>query len=91
VVHPPRTAWQQIKVEARRQNGNAEVKRLYLGPYCANAINGGGFRTALCSGTHLGDLAVFFTIKLAARLLAWWQRKRGRDKIWARDTSTRQA
>lgn len=91
VVHPPRTALQQIKVEARRQLGNAEVRRLYPSPYFANANNGGGLSAALRSGTNPFDLAAFFAIKFAARALARWNRNRGRGKTWARDMSTRQA
>lgn len=91
VVYPPRTAREQIKVEARRQNGNAEVRRLYPSPYFANANNGGGLSAALRSGTNPLDLAIFFTIKFAARALARWNRQRGQDKAWARDLSTRQA
>jgi hypothetical protein len=90
VVYPPRTAREQIKVEARRQNGNAEVRRLYPSPYFANASNGGGLRAALRSGTGPVDIAIFFSIKLAARLLARWNRQRGQGKTWARDLSTRQ-
>jgi glycosyltransferase involved in cell wall biosynthesis len=89
VVYPPRTAWQQIRVEARRQNGNEEVRRKYPSPFFANANNGGGLFTALRSGTHPIDLIVFFAIKLAARSLARWNRKRGQATAWARDLSTR--
>lgn len=90
VVYPPRTAREQIKVEARRQNGNAEVRRLYPSPYFANANQGGGWAAALRSGTAPADLAIFFGIKLAARLLARWNHKRGKGKTWTRDLSTRQ-
>jgi Glycosyltransferases, probably involved in cell wall biogenesis len=91
VVYPPRTATQQIKVEARRQLGNAEVRQLYPSPYFANANNGGGLSAALRSGTNPLDLATFFAIKLAARALAVWNRSRGQGKAWTRDMSTRQA
>lgn len=91
VVYPPRTAWQQIRVEARRQIGNAEVRRLYPSPYFANANNGGGLRAALRSGTNLFDLVPFLAIKLAARARARWNDSRGRGKTWVRDMSTRQA
>lgn len=90
VVHPPRTAIQQIKVEARRQRGNAEVRKHYPSPYFANASNGGGLSTALRSGTKPLDLVIFIAIKLAARTLASWNQKRGRSTEWARDISTRQ-
>lgn len=90
-VYPPRTAREQIKVEARRQNGNAEVRRLYPSPYFANANNGGGLSAALRSGTRPVDLVIFFAIKFAARTLARWNRGRGQGKAWTRDLSTRQA
>lgn len=91
VVYPPRTAREQVRVEARRQNGNAEVKRLYPSPYFANANNGGGLSTALRSGAAPLDLLIFFAIKFAARTLARWNRQRGRGSTWTRDLSTREA
>lgn len=91
IVYPPRTVREQIRVEARRHNGNAEVRRLYPSPYFANANQGGGWSAALRSGTSLVDLVIFLGIKLAARLLALWNRKRGKSTAWARDLSTRQA
>lgn len=91
VVYPPRTVREQIRVEARRQNGNAEVRRLYPSPYFANASNGGGLSAAFTSGARLSDLVIFFAIKFAARSLALWQRQRGRGGAWTRDLSTRQA
>ena len=91
VVYPPRTAREQIRVEARRRIGNAEVQNLYPSAYFANANNGGGWKAALTSGTGAFDLIVFLTIKIAARALAHWNRKRGKAAAWARDMSTRQA
>lgn len=90
VVYPPRTARGQISVEARRQNGNAEVRRLYPSPYFASANNGGGLSASLKSGANPVDLLIFFAIKFAARTLARWNRKRGRGQAWTRDMSTRQ-
>ncbi len=91
VVYPPRTAWQQIKVEARRRIGTDEVRRLYPSPYLANASNGGGFSAAIRSGASAADLIVFFTLKLCARILARWRQLRGRAMTWTRDLSTREA
>lgn len=90
IVYPPRTVREQIKVEARRQNGNAEVRRLYPSPYFANANQGGGFKAAFRSGTNPLDLLIFFAIKFAARARARADRKRGKGQAWARDLSTRQ-
>lgn len=90
IVYPPRTARDQIRVEARRQNGNAEVRRQYPSPYFANANQGGGLSAALRSGTRPLDLVIFFAIKFAARALARRNRQRGQGTTWARDQSTRQ-
>lgn len=91
VVHPPRTVREQLRVEARRQNGNAEVRRLHPSPYLANSNQGGGWRAALRSGTRPSDLAAFFAIKFAARTFARWHRIRGSAPVWFRDESTRSA
>lgn len=91
VVYPPRKAREQIRVEARRQVGNAEVRELYPSPYFANARNGGGLSAALRSGTNPLDLLIFFAIKFAARWRARQTRRRGNPSVWVRDMSTRQA
>lgn len=90
-VRPPRTAAQQIKVEARRRIGNAEVGKLYPSPYFANANNGGGFASALMNGTSPFDLLVFIAIKFAVRVRAQRMIRTGAGSVWARDLSTRQA
>ncbi len=90
IVYPPRTAREQIKVEARRQNGNAEARRLHPSPYLKQANHTGGLAAAIRSGTNPADLAIFFTVKLSARILARWNRMRGLGKAWSRDASTRQ-
>lgn len=91
IVYPPRTAREQIRVEARRQNGNAEVRQLHPSPYLANANNGGGLMAALKSGTNPLDLTIFFAIKFAARARARRNLKRGEASVWVRDLSTREA
>lgn len=91
VVRPPRTAREQIRVEARRRNGNAEVARAYPSPYFAHSNQGGGVLATLRSGTSPFDVAVFAGIKLAARALALWERWNGRGSHWTRDQSTRAA
>lgn len=91
VVYPPRTAAQQIKVEARRQLGNAEVRRLYPSPYLAAVNKDGGLIGAVQSGANPFDLIVYFAIKLAVRVQVRRDRKRGQSSVWTRDLSTRQA
>lgn len=91
VVYPPRKAREQVKVEARRQVGNAEVRQLYPSPYFASASNGGGLSAALRSGTNPFDLVIFFAIKFAARWCARRSKRSGVPTTWARDMSTRQA
>lgn len=91
IVRPPSTALQQIRVEARRRNGNAEVQRDYPSPYFARSNHGGGVLASLKSGANPFDLFVFASMKLSARALAAWQRLRGQGQSWTRDTSSRQA
>ena len=90
VVHPPRTATEQIRVAARRHNGNGEIRRLHPSPYFDNSNNGGGPGTAIRCGSHPADIAIYSAIKLATRLWARWTRKRGKGEVWTRDLSTRQ-
>lgn len=89
VVHPPRTVREQIRIEARRQSGNAEVGQIYPSQHFANANQGGGWSKALRSGAAPSDLAIFFAIKFASRAFARWNRIRGKASVWARDDSAR--
>lgn len=91
VVHPPRTIREQIKVEARRQIGNIEVRQSYPSPWLDEPGSGGGITSALRSGASLFDLAVFFTAKIAARALARWRLSQGKAAVWSRDLSSRGA
>lgn len=91
IVHPPRTAKEQVRVEARRQIGTAEVHQLYPSPYLAGHGAKGGLGAALRSGASPFDLAVFSIIKLLARADARWRQARGRAREWTRDLSSRQA
>jgi hypothetical protein len=88
VVHPPSTAHEQIRVEARRWIGTIEVKRDYPTPYIANQ-QGQGPLAMLRTGTSPGDLVVYLAMKLSARLLAKWRIRRGRANIWSRDLTSR--
>ncbi len=90
-VHPPRTAGEQVRVEARRQIGTAEVHRLHPSPYLAGHGGKGGLGAALRSGVSPLDLAVFSGVKLFARADAKWRRARGKAQEWTRDLSSRQA
>jgi glycosyltransferase involved in cell wall biosynthesis len=91
VVHPPRTVGEQIRVAARRHNGNGEIRRLYPSPYFDNSNNGGGVGTAVRNGSSPRDILIYSAIKLATRLFARWTRNRGRGEVWTRDLSTREA
>lgn len=91
IVHPPRTAIEQIRVEARRKIGNIEVRKNYPSPYLDEPGSKGGLRAALSSGASLPDLAVFFTLKACAALLARWRLKRGQGAVWSRDLTSRGA
>jgi glycosyltransferase involved in cell wall biosynthesis len=89
VVHPPRHALEQMRVEARRRIGNLEVLRDHASPHNIRPVDTGGLRSALGSGLGLSDVLVHFGIKLAARLLARWSLWRGAGAHWSRDTSSR--
>ena len=91
VVYPPRTAIEQMRVEARRQVGNAQVLENHPSAHNYRSGGAGGFRSALRNGSSPLDLMAFFGIKLAARMLARWNRWRGRGTAWTRDLSSRQA
>jgi glycosyltransferase involved in cell wall biosynthesis len=91
IVHPPRTAMEQIRVEARRRIGNMEVHKSYPGPYLDEPGSQGGLRAAFSSGASLFDLTVFFTLKACAALLARWRLKRGQGAVWSRDLTSRGA
>lgn len=90
VVHPPRTASEQIRVEARRQIGTDEVKRVHPSPYLAKTGADGGWRAALHSGVSPFDLAVFLGVKLCACVLGKWRKASGKTKVWTRDLGSRQ-
>jgi glycosyltransferase involved in cell wall biosynthesis len=90
-VHPPRTATEQVRIEARRQIGTAEVHQLHPSPYLAGHGGKGGLGAALRSGVSPLDLAVFSAVKLFARADARWRQLRGKAGVWTRDLSSRQA
>lgn len=89
-VHPPRSAIGQIRVEARRQIGNAEVLRRFPSNHTIRSGGHGAVRAALRSGSHPLDVFIHFGMKLCSRLLAKWLVFRGRDQNWTRDLSSRQ-
>jgi glycosyltransferase involved in cell wall biosynthesis len=91
VVHPPRTATEQVRVEARRQLGTVEVHRLHPSPYLAGYGVKGGLGAALRSGVSPIDLAIFSGVKLFARAAARLRKARGRTREWTRDLNSRQA
>ena len=89
IVRPPGRAIEQIRIEARRQNGNAEVLRRYPSPHNLKPGGAGAVRSAVAAGARLFDMAVYFSMKIAARLLAKWLRWRGEGTVWQRDQSSR--
>ncbi|EAQ28208.1 glycosyl transferase, group 2 family protein [Erythrobacter sp. NAP1] len=91
IVRPPRTATQQIKVEARRQLGNREVRQKYPSPHMTNLAGQQGLSVALRSGASPINLIVFYAMKVLARLEARLNAWRGRGAMWTRDLTSRQA
>ncbi|AWW72902.1 glycosyl transferase family 2 [Erythrobacter sp. KY5] len=91
IVRPPRTASQQIKVEARRQIGNSEVRQNHPSSFMTSLAGQQGLSVALRSGASPIDLAVFYSMKVLARLQARLDAWRGRGASWTRDLTSRQA
>lgn len=89
VVRPPRTVWEQIKVEARRQRGTRQVLAREPSPHNLRSGASGGLMSAIRNSNSLFDFSAFFGIKLLARLLVIWTKIIGRDAIWSRDQSSR--
>ena len=89
-VVPPRTARDQIRVEARRRAGSDEVRLMHPGEHNRGRINrAGDLRTALARGASLADVAIYLAMKGAARLLARLNRLSGKGRSWTRDESSR--
>jgi glycosyltransferase involved in cell wall biosynthesis len=89
IVRPPSTALQQVKVEARRMRGNAEVKRNYSSPYVDSANRGGGIAGSLRSGASPLELAVFYGVKMLVRVEMRRSNLRSDSAGWTRDLSSR--
>lgn len=90
IVRPPRHAFEQVQVEARRQAGNAEVLRDQPGPHTIKMGGPGALRSAREAGVGWSDLGIFIAMKAAARLMARFRMARGRGGLWSRDQSSRQ-
>ena len=89
IVRPPRTAWQQVKVEARRMRGNREVASNYPSPYFTERNKEGGLLGAFRSGASPFNLMVFLTVKIMVRLHMQVARFRRQADHWERDLSSR--
>jgi glycosyltransferase involved in cell wall biosynthesis len=89
-VYPPRNALEQIKVEARRQLGNAQVLRDFPSPFAFKLGGRNGLQAALKGDAKALDVAIFFVMKFCARGLAVIQKLSGRSAVWSRDQTSRQ-
>ncbi|MEM7780759.1 MAG: glycosyltransferase [Pseudomonadota bacterium] len=89
IVRPPATAWQQVKVEARRMHGNAIVRRDHPSPYFAKKGQG-GLGAVLRSGASPEEAIVFCGVKALVRIEAKLSEWRGNSAKWTRDLSSRQ-
>ena len=89
IVRPPRTMLEQIKVEARRQAGNAQVRALHPMPRSDAAVSSAADGGLLSSGLSLFELLAYGTVKVAARALKQAKKLKGSDGVWVRDLSSR--
>ncbi len=92
IVHPPQTVMEQVKVEARRAIGTAQVRQLHASQHMVTANDTGLIGSVVAarkSGASMTDTIVFYAIKVAARLLARWRVRRGQGALWSRDLGSR--
>jgi hypothetical protein len=90
IVRPPRTAWNQVKVECRRMLGNAEVHQKYPSKHLSDINKGGGLRGVLKSRASLTDTAIYVAVKLLVRLRMSLLARQKAQMVWTRDHSSRQ-
>ncbi|MEP3052425.1 MAG: glycosyltransferase [Erythrobacter sp.] len=90
-VTPPRAAFEQIRVEARRRAGNDQVKNAHWNAELELMKRHSLLRSAFTSGASLLDILVFLVMKFLSALLAKWRKWRGTETVWVKDLSSRQA
>ncbi len=91
VVSPPRTAFDQIRVETRRRLGNQELLRLHPSPHYSGSNKAADLPLALKKGASVFDVAVYLGIKILARLRIEMVKRRSKTIVWERDTAAREA
>lgn len=89
-MYPPRTAWELIRIEARRFAGQRQIEA-NAGTIETGGINGPrAILGTLAQGANLLEVSIFALTKLSGRALYLWRRVTGRNG-WSRDNSSRSA
>lgn len=90
VVFPPRAVGPLIRIEARRREGDAQLRARHPTNETRASTTGGALASGLFRRYGPADLAAYLAIKAAGRALLQLQKARGRGGRWLRDDSSRQ-
>ncbi len=90
VVFPPRDAASLVRIEARRREGDAQLRARHPSPQTEGSTTAGSALSGLFRRYNPVDLAAYLTIKTAGRVLYQLRRISGRSGLWLRDDSSRQ-
>lgn len=90
VVFPPRDASSLVRIEARRREGDAQLRARHPSPQTGGSTTAGSALSGLFRSYNPVDLAAYLTIKAAGRALYQLRKISGRSGRWLRDESSRQ-
>lgn len=88
IVKAPARFIDQIRIDSRRQVGSRQLRRLFPSRALSEQISVPAAKSSP-SLAAIFDFAVFATLKLASRAYSQWQKFKGNDLVWLRDTSAR--
>lgn len=90
-VSPPRTARDQINIEARRRIGSEQVATLYPSPHNPGQINRAkNLKDARDEGASPVEIVVYLALKGLAAAQFKWNKLSGKAPVWVRDINARQ-
>lgn len=88
IVTAPERFIDQIRVDSRRQNGSRQLRMHFPSPGLSERLELPQAAFSM-SPSAIADLAIFAALKLASRAYSQWQRLKGTDLVWLRDSSAR--
>lgn len=90
IIHPPRTAIDLIRTEARRKRGKRQVDHDFPTAESGTINGGAALIQSLKRGLPWWDVTIYASVKLLAAALYHWNRLSG-QRGWSRDLSSRMA